>query len=67
VVQSALGAATLIARHPDVPIATRRQQVTSPGGTTAAALQVFEDGKLMSLIESAVKAAVERGKQLAQD
>lgn len=67
VVQSALGAATLITNHPEVDIATRREQVTSPGGTTAAALNTFEQGGLMTLIESAVDAAVERGKELAKE
>ncbi len=67
VVHSALGAASLIANHPETAIATRREQVTSPGGTTAAALEAFEQGDLMALINSAVEAAVNRGKQLANE
>jgi pyrroline-5-carboxylate reductase len=46
--------------------ATLRQDVTSPNGTTHAALQVLmaEDG-LQLLFEKAVKAAADRSKELA--
>jgi pyrroline-5-carboxylate reductase len=46
--------------------ATLRQNVTSPNGTTHAALQVLmaEDG-LQTLFEKAVKAAADRSKELA--
>jgi pyrroline-5-carboxylate reductase len=48
------------------PAATLRQNVTSPKGTTYAALQVLmaEDG-LQPLFEKAVKAAVDRSRELA--
>ncbi len=42
-----------------------REQVTSPGGTTAAALKVMEDGDLGGLIARALVAAERRGKELA--
>jgi pyrroline-5-carboxylate reductase len=47
--------------------ATLRQNVTSPGGTTAAALEVLmgADG-MQSLLTRAVAAATERSKQLAK-
>lgn len=43
-----------------------RRQVTSPGGTTAAALAILmeEDG-LAALVKRAVRAATERGRELA--
>jgi pyrroline-5-carboxylate reductase len=49
-----------------LPAATLRQNVTSPGGTTAAALDVLmgRDG-VAPLMTRAVKAAAKRGKDLA--
>ena len=49
-----------------LPPATLRQNVTSPGGTTAAGLSVLmaEDG-LMPLIERTVAAAKKRAEELA--
>ncbi|QRG08771.1 pyrroline-5-carboxylate reductase [Xanthobacter dioxanivorans] len=51
----------------DLPAATLRQNVTSPGGTTAAALAVLMDaGKGFGpLMVEAVAAATKRGKELA--
>jgi pyrroline-5-carboxylate reductase len=50
----------------DLPAATLRQNVTSPGGTTAAALEVLmgPDG-VAPLMTKAVAAATKRGKDLA--
>jgi pyrroline-5-carboxylate reductase len=42
-----------------------REQVTSPGGTTAAALGVLDAGDFTGLIVSALQAAERRGKELA--
>ncbi len=54
-------------RRSDAPSATLRQNVTSPGGTTAAALEVLmgPDG-LQSLLTRAVAAATKRSKELAK-
>lgn len=41
-----------------------RQMVTSPGGTTAEAIAVFEKGGFASLIENAITAAYEKAKKL---
>ena len=51
----------------DLEAATLRQNVTSPGGTTAAALEVLmgKDG-LQSLMTRAVAAATRRSKELAK-
>lgn len=59
------GAGELMHRSP-LPAATLRQNVTSPGGTTAAALGVLmaNDG-LDPLMTKAVAAATRRGKELA--
>jgi pyrroline-5-carboxylate reductase len=45
--------------------ATLREQVTSRGGTTAAALEVFEAGDLRMLVRRAVEAAARRSIELA--
>jgi pyrroline-5-carboxylate reductase len=54
-------------RRSDLPSATLRQNVTSPGGTTAAALEVLmgPDG-MQSLLTRAVAAATRRSKELAK-
>ncbi|PAY07071.1 pyrroline-5-carboxylate reductase [Bradyrhizobium sp. UFLA03-84] len=51
----------------DLPSATLRQNVTSPGGTTAAALEVLmaSDG-LQPLMTRAIAAATRRSKELAK-
>ncbi|KIU49301.1 MULTISPECIES: pyrroline-5-carboxylate reductase [unclassified Bradyrhizobium] len=51
----------------DLPSATLRQNVTSPGGTTAAALEVLmaNDG-LQPLMTRAIAAATKRSKELAK-
>ncbi|MBF0168962.1 MAG: pyrroline-5-carboxylate reductase [Alphaproteobacteria bacterium] len=60
------GAGELLYRQ-DAPAATLRQNVTSPGGTTAAALAVLmaEQGGLQSLMDEAVAAAAKRSRELA--
>jgi pyrroline-5-carboxylate reductase len=59
------GSGELLARSP-LPAATLRQNVTSPGGTTAAALDVLmgKDG-LERLMVEAVAAATRRSRELA--
>ena len=60
------GAGELLHRS-DVDAATLRKNVTSPGGTTAAALGVLMDGEtgLQDVMTRAVLAAAARGRQLA--
>lgn len=43
-----------------------RGQVTSPGGTTAAAVHILEDRGFRALVEDAVRAAAERARQLGE-
>jgi len=62
---TALGAARMAIESGEAP-EILRQRVTSPGGTTAAALQAFADGGFMELVDRAIAAATERGRQLAQ-
>jgi pyrroline-5-carboxylate reductase len=44
-----------------------REQVTSPGGTTAAALATFEAGGFRELVAEAVKAAAVRSRELGEE
>ncbi len=52
------------AANSDKPLGKLREMVTSPGGTTAAALAVFAHGNLAGLVEEAVTAAYKRAKEL---
>jgi pyrroline-5-carboxylate reductase len=64
--ETVAGSGELLHRS-ELPSATLRQNVTSPGGTTAAALEVLmgPDG-MQSLLTRAVAAATRRGKELAK-
>jgi pyrroline-5-carboxylate reductase len=64
--ETVAGSGELLHRS-DLPTATLRQNVTSPGGTTAAALEVLMgDGGLQQLMIRAIAAATRRSKQLAK-
>jgi pyrroline-5-carboxylate reductase len=53
-------------RHTGIDAATLRQNVTSPNGTTYAALQVLmANNGMKQLFEKAIKAAADRSKELA--
>jgi pyrroline-5-carboxylate reductase len=65
VLQTMLGSAHLMQESGKTPAELRRN-VTSPGGTTAAALQVFDDGRFAELVKEAVAAAYNRAKELGQ-
>lgn len=65
--QTAFGAATL-QHQPQADFAELRIAVTSPNGTTAAAIEVFEDqGKLRQLVETAISAAYRRSVELSKN
>jgi pyrroline-5-carboxylate reductase len=60
------GAGELMARQPDMTPTQLREAVTSPGGTTAAALEVLRGpGGMKPLLEKAVAAAQKRAGELA--
>ncbi len=65
-----LGAAKLAASSSETP-ATLRRNVTSKGGTTEAALKVFDEEKLaerfMRAVEAASRRATELGKETGKD
>ena len=65
VVQTMLGSAKLLretGEHPTV----LRERVTSPGGTTAAAIRQLEDHKVRAAFLSAIEAARDRSRDLAE-
>lgn len=66
VVQTVVGSAKLLREtgtHPTV----LREQVTSPGGTTAAAIRQLEDHKVRAAFITAMEAARDRSRSLAED
>ena len=63
--RTALGAARMLVESNSSPAALRRQ-VTSPGGTTQAALTSLDNAKWPELTISAIKAAADRSKELSK-
>lgn len=62
-----IGAASLMDHEKDLKPSDLRRSVTSPGGTTAAALDVLSKNQaLQTLLVDAVKAAQKRAQDLAQ-
>lgn len=64
--QTAWGAASL-ARESEHDVAELRRRVTSPGGTTQAALKQFEEDGFRALVERAMRRAADRSRELARD
>lgn len=63
--QTMRGAGMLLAGVDATP-ARLRAQVTSPGGTTAAAVHVLEERGFRAIIEDAVRAAAQRSRDLGE-
>lgn len=64
VLQTILGAARMLTESGESPAQLRRR-VTSPGGTTHAAIETFENGGLRTLVARAMDRATERGRELS--
>lgn len=64
-VQTAVGAALLARNAPETPEELRKQ-VTSKGGTTEAALRVFETEGFARIVSKGVRAALRRGRELGR-
>ncbi len=62
--QTLLGASRMLTERDD-PAEQLRRNVTSPGGTTHAAVETFEKGGLRELVDRAVEAATVRGRELS--
>ncbi|MFQ5996084.1 MAG: pyrroline-5-carboxylate reductase [Dehalococcoidales bacterium] len=65
VLQTMLGSGHLLQKSDKSPAELRRM-VTSPGGTTAAALLQFEKGGFSDLVQQAITAAYKRAKELGR-
>ncbi|MDR1313100.1 MAG: pyrroline-5-carboxylate reductase [Deltaproteobacteria bacterium] len=65
VVRTCEGAAAAALARPNQNLADLRDQVTSPGGTTAEGLLVLEEGAINALFHAALKAASDKGRELA--
>jgi len=63
VVQTMLGSGRLIQQSGEEP-SQLRIKVTSPGGTTARALEQLEKGQFTELVKRAVKAAYDKAREL---
>lgn len=64
--QTMKGAVALLEKG-DEDAASLRKKVTSPGGTTAAALSVFVEGGFSELVLNALAAAKKRSEELAEE
>ena len=64
-IQTALGAARM-ASESDVDAAELRRRVTSPNGTTEAAIKTFQAGGFEALVQQALNAAANRSAELAE-
>lgn len=65
-IQTCLGAARMASEDGETP-GRLRERVTSPNGTTAAALDAFARGGLRELVASAVDAATVRGAEMSRE
>ena len=64
VLQTLIGTAKLL--ETGMPPDKLREMVTSPGGTTAAGLKVFEEKGFKDTIAAVIQAAVSRSKELGR-
>lgn len=63
--QTCLGAGKMLVESAESP-SQLRKNVTSPNGTTFAALQTFEKEGFEGIVDKAVKAAAERAAELGK-
>ena len=67
VIETAIGAAKMTLTETTKTADTLRREVTSPGGTTEAAINILEQGDLVGLLSRAVESANARSIELARD
>ncbi len=65
VAQTLKGAGILLESSDYTPFELRAQ-VTSPGGTTAAAIHVLEEGGFRAVLENAIRAAAQRSREMGE-
>lgn len=64
--QTVIGAAALAEAEPDISPETLRENVTSPGGTTASGLRVLMDGRAQYVLNETLAAAKHRSEELSE-
>lgn len=64
-VQTVLGAASMVQQTQEDPAELRRK-VTSPNGTTQAAIEVFDQQQLKETIQAGVRRCIERAKEIGE-
>ncbi|MEM6812168.1 MAG: pyrroline-5-carboxylate reductase [Pseudomonadota bacterium] len=62
--QTVIGAAALAEHEPEISAKELRQNVTSPGGTTEAGLEILMNREFDNIIDAVIEAAKNRGKAL---
>lgn len=65
--QSALGAAHMVEKNSHLSIDQLRLQVISKGGTTAKAIETFQDKKLEITVDEAMQAAIDRAAEMEKE
>ncbi|PCI56164.1 MAG: pyrroline-5-carboxylate reductase [Alphaproteobacteria bacterium] len=63
--QTVIGSSALAEHDGDVSAETLRENVTSPGGTTQAALETLMDGRFQTILDEALNAAKKRSQELS--
>ncbi|WP_444995530.1 pyrroline-5-carboxylate reductase [Aliikangiella sp. IMCC44359] len=64
ITQAVSGSAQLAQASPDKTLTTLRKEVTSPGGTTAAAITSLINDDFIDILKKAVKSSIQRAKEL---
>jgi pyrroline-5-carboxylate reductase len=64
--QAMLGAAEMVCHNPHLELSELRTQVTSKAGTTAKAIESFQQQGLEQVVSIAMQAAVKRAKEMAK-
>lgn len=63
--EAMLGAAEMVCQNPQLSLETLRAQVTSKGGTTAAAIESLTQSGLSDIVSQAMRAAVTRAEEMS--
>jgi pyrroline-5-carboxylate reductase len=64
--QAMLGTAEMVCHNPHLELSELRTQVTSKGGTTAKAIESFQQQGLEQIVANAMQAAVKRAEKMAE-
>lgn len=62
--QAALGSIEMVKQNPDISLSRLRENVTSKGGTTAQALDTFNELQFSEIVAKAMQAASDRGEEM---